>query len=79
MYVIYFASIHLPLTHITEHNSRVAAELFLTAQTPDLAQYMKLMPDDPPSATFFETSSLTASFESTTHTLLTPSPNLLTI
>lgn len=79
MFATYFSSLRLLLTHVTEHNSRVAAELFLTSQTPDLAQYMKLMPYHHPTAMFFETSSSTASFESTAPTLLSPSPQAATI
>ena len=44
----------LPLTHITEHRSRMSAEMFLATQTPDIALSMKMDPSGSRDALFID-------------------------
>ena len=44
----------LPLTHITEHSSRMSAEMFLATQTPDIALSMKMNPSSSRDALFID-------------------------
>ena len=47
-------TLNLPLTHITEHSSRMSAEMFLATQTPDFALSMKVNPSSSRDALFMD-------------------------
>ena len=53
MFAKLFSSMNVPLTHISEHSSRISADMFLSTQSPDMAQNFLSNPTDYPRIIFY--------------------------